>query len=159
MLQIANRRLFSVVREERQLTYDASFQLHPREVLEGSWYTVSVTSSPQQVQAAIGACREALGSLKGPFGVKGDSVQSAKRTISNKFLTESLTNKFWVENLSGTQSSAVPDRSLQSIAEFESTLASVTAQDVQFLVDVFRFEENNMTACVGITAPTLPSEK
>ena len=26
-IQVANRRLFSVVREERQLTYDASFQI------------------------------------------------------------------------------------------------------------------------------------
>lgn len=34
--QVANRRLFSVVREERQLTYDASFSLQQRDIVEGT---------------------------------------------------------------------------------------------------------------------------
>ena len=154
---MANRRLFSIVREERQLTYDASFQLQSRDSIKGSWYLVSVTSSPAQVQAAVRACKEALTSLKGPFGVMGDSIQSAKRTLLNKFLTESVTNKFWVENLSGTQVSTIPDKNLKSISEFESTLQSVTLQDIQLLVDLFKFEEENMTSCVGVTAPSPPS--
>jgi predicted Zn-dependent peptidase len=156
MLQIANRRLFSVVREERKLTYDASFQLHNREVYRGSWYTVSVTSSPQQVQAALQACKEALASLKGSFGVAGDAVQSAKRTLVNKFHSESATNKFWAENLCGTLSEAVPEKSLRCIADYESVLATVGAQDIQALVEAMGFEEEHMTACVGTTAPEPP---
>lgn len=62
--EIANRRLFSVVREERQLTYDAAFQLQGFEGIQGGWYIVSVTSSPEKVQQAIRACKEALVSLK-----------------------------------------------------------------------------------------------
>jgi predicted Zn-dependent peptidase len=154
--QIANRRLFSVVREERKLTYDASFQLHNREVYRGSWYTVSVTSSPQQVQAALLACKEALASLKGSFGVAGDAVQSAKRTLLNKFHSESATNKFWAENLCGTLSEAVPEKSLRCISAYESVLATVGAQDIQALVEAMGFEEENMTTCVGITAPEPP---
>ena len=50
---------------------------------------------------AVQACKEALASLRGSFGVLGDSVQSAKRTIVNRFRGESLTNRFWVDNLSG----------------------------------------------------------
>lgn len=88
---MANRRLFSVVREERQLTYDASFQtqvgsiyfililqrqtdsndnasFQGHEATLGGWYLVSVTSSPAQVQDAIRACKEALFSLKAAFG-------------------------------------------------------------------------------------------
>ena len=101
--EVANRRLFSVVREERRLTYDASFHFNGPETLQGSWYTVSVTSSPAQVQEALVACKEALASLRGTFGITGDSVQSAKRTILNRFRGESLTNNSG-ENLSGTQS-------------------------------------------------------
>jgi predicted Zn-dependent peptidase len=155
--QVVSRRLFSVVREERQLTYDASFQLQGKDIMRGAWYTVSVTSSPAQVQAAVRACKEALASLKGAFGIMSDSVQSAKRTLLNKFHTEMLTNKFWVEHLSGTLSDAVPDKSLRSLADYESVLNSVTVQDVQFLLELFHFEEQNMTACVGITAPERPS--
>jgi predicted Zn-dependent peptidase len=62
--EIANRRLFSVVREEKQLTYDAAFQLQSFESILGGWYIVSVTSSPHKVQQAIRACKEALVSLK-----------------------------------------------------------------------------------------------
>ena len=32
----------------------------------------------------------------------------------------------------------------------------VTVQDIQLLVEALRFEEDNMTACVGITAPEPP---
>ena len=156
MQEVANRRLFSVVREERRLTYDASFQLHGHEAIQGGYYLVAVTSSPQQVPAAVQACKEALESLRGTFGVMGDSVQSAKRSILNRFRGESLTNKFWVENLSGTQLESMPLKTLRSIAEFENVLSGVTAQDVQLLVEAMNFTEDNMTTCVGITAAQLP---
>lgn len=156
LVQIANRRLFSVVREERKLTYDASFQLQSREVYRGSWYTVSVTSSPAQVSAALQACQEALTSLKGSFGVSGDAIQSCKRSLLNKFHTEAATNRFWAENLCGTLSEAVPDKTLRCIADYEQVLATVAVPDIQYLVDLFGFEESNMTACVGITGAEPP---
>lgn len=154
--EVANRRLFSVVREERQLTYDASFQLQSHDSIKGGWYLVSVTSSPSQVQDAIRACKESLTSLKGPFGVMGDSIQSAKRTILNRFRTESITNMFWVENMSGTQVESIPFKNIRSITEFESVLSAVTIQDIQMLVELFDFSEDNMTSCVGITSPAPP---
>lgn len=145
--KVANRRLFSVVREERQLTYDASFQLQGHDSIKGGWYLVSVTSSPSQVQDAIRACKESLTSLKGPFGtnihyfviyssigVMGDSVQSAKRTLLNRFKTDSITNMFWVEHMSGTQVESIPNKNLRGISEFESVLNAVTIQDIQTLV-------------------------
>ena len=102
------------------------------------------------------ACKEALQSLRGTFGVMGDSVQSAKRAILNRFRRETLTNKFWVENLSGTQLESMPLKTLRCISEFETVLASVTAQDVQALVEAMDFTEDNMTACVGVTGATPP---
>ena len=63
-----------MVREERQLTYDASFQIQGHESVHGGWYLVSVTSSPAQVQDAIRACKEALASLKGAFGRSPNNV-------------------------------------------------------------------------------------
>lgn len=110
-----------------------------------------------QVQEAVRACKEALVSLKGHFGVMGDSVQAAKRTLANKFRTDSVTNLFWLEQLSGTQIDSIPNKDLKSISEFEAVLSSVTVQDIQVLVEIFNFEEDNMSACVGITAPTPPT--
>ncbi len=119
---------------------------------------MSVTSSPAQVQSALQACKEALFSLRGPQGVTSDGMQAAKRTILNKFHTESLTNKFWVEHLSGTQSTAVRGKGLNSLARFENALQQVSAQDMACLVEMMEMEEHNMTMCVGITAPEPPTE-
>ena len=162
--EVANRRLFSVVREERRLTYDASFELKGKDGIKGGWYLVSVTSSPNQVLEAVRACKEALRSLKGPFGVMGDSVQSAKRSLLNRFRTEALTNKFWVEQLSGTQmsveggglSTTMP-KTLKCLTDFETVLASITVQDVQLLVEALGFEDEALTAAVGITSISPPT--
>ena len=48
--QVVNKRLFAVVREERRLTYDASFKLLGQNSIQGGWYQVSVTSNPSQVR-------------------------------------------------------------------------------------------------------------
>jgi predicted Zn-dependent peptidase len=154
--EICNRRLFSIVREERQLTYDASFSFIGHESLKGGWYMVSVTSSPSEVQEAVKACKESLLSLTGTFGVAGDAIQSAKRTLLNRFKTDSGTNKFWVESLSGTQVDNIQFKTIQSINDFESVLLSITPQDVQLLIDLLKFNnEDTMTSCVGISSPDL----
>ena len=94
-----------------QISTSLNGMVQGHESVHGGWYLVSVTSSPAQVQDAIRACKEALASLKGAFGryvflhftlfaivsinscifagVMGDSVQSAKRTILNKFRSDS----------------------------------------------------------------------
>jgi predicted Zn-dependent peptidase len=154
--EVANRRLFSVVREERRLTYDASFALQGKDGVLGGWYLVSVTTSPAQALEAVRACKEALRSLKGPFGVMGDSVQSAKRSLLNRFRTEMLTNKFWVEQMSGTQVDGSPLKTLRCLTDLESVLASITIQDAQLLVERLGFTDDDLTACVGIASATPP---
>lgn len=155
--EVANRRLFSVVREERRLTYDASFSLKGSDLQSGGWYLVSVTSSPSQVQEAVVACKEALQSLAGSYGIMGDSVQSAKRTLRSRFRAEAGTNKFWVENMSGTQLDEMPFKTIRGIAEYEKALASVTVADVSQLVELMGLDdENSMTACVGVASPSPP---
>jgi Peptidase M16 inactive domain len=117
--EVANRRLFSVVREERRLTYDASFNLRGSDAINGGWYLVSVTSSPPQVQAAVAACKDALASLRGQFGVQADSVESCKRTLINRAKNDRATNDYWVNSLSGTQLDSIPNKSIQNIVDFE----------------------------------------
>ena len=103
-----------------------------------------------EVQEAVKACKEALASLKGSFGIMGDSIQSAKRTILNRFRGEAQTNKFWVEAMSGTQLENIPLKTLKSISDFESVLESVTVQDVQQLVELMDFSDSKITSCIGI---------
>ena len=130
----------------------------PFDGIHGGWYQVAVTASPDKVTQAVRACQEALASLRGPFGVLGDSVQSAKRTLLNRFRTEANTHRFWVEQLAGTQVEALQAKTLAATADFEAVLNAVTVQDVQALVELFQFEEEHMTVCVGVAAPQMPEK-
>jgi predicted Zn-dependent peptidase len=143
-----------VVREERRLTYDASFQVESQDAIRGGWFLVSVTSNPTEVQTALGACREALQSLKG-LGTSEEGVQAAKHTLLNKRRSDLSTNKFWVDSLSGSQLPSMPT-SLQAVMDFEAVVQSVTVQDIRDLAGLFAFEAERTTACVGVTAPTPP---
>ncbi|CAN0041323.1 unnamed protein product, partial [Heterosigma akashiwo] len=56
--EVVNRRLFSNVREQKRLTYDANFHLTAFENLAGSWYLVTVTANPVNAQRALQACKD-----------------------------------------------------------------------------------------------------
>jgi hypothetical protein len=48
--EIMNRRLFSNIREKKQLTYDANFRWHPYDLYEGGWYSVQIAASPDNAK-------------------------------------------------------------------------------------------------------------
>jgi len=77
--EIINRRLFSYVRERKQLTYDANFSLTGFERLKGGWFLVTVTASKENAQAALEACKETLQALFRGNPVSPDNLESAKR--------------------------------------------------------------------------------
>ena len=77
--EIANRRLFSTVRERKQLTYDANFSLTGFERLKGGWFLVTVTASKEKAQAALEACKETLEALRTSNPISPDNLESAKR--------------------------------------------------------------------------------
>ncbi|KAH8055179.1 M16 peptidase-like protein [Aureococcus anophagefferens] len=115
--EVANRRLFSVVRERKQLTYDANFHFSDHERLNGGWYLVSVTASPANAERALEACRETLQGLDGP--------QPAARTTSrprgvviNRHVAELNSNKYWCEQLTGCAMDAVPNKKLAGIRDY-----------------------------------------
>jgi predicted Zn-dependent peptidase len=64
LCEIINRRLFSTVRERKQLTYDVNFSLTGFEKLKGAWFLVTVTASKERAQAALEACKETLEPLR-----------------------------------------------------------------------------------------------
>jgi hypothetical protein len=77
--EIINRRLFSNVRERKQLTYDANFSLTGFERLLGGWFLVTVTASKEKAQAALDACKETLETLRKSQPITEDNLESAKR--------------------------------------------------------------------------------
>lgn len=80
--EIINRRLFSNVRERKQLTYDANFSLTGFERLKGGWFLVTVTASIEKAPAALEACKETLASLFKGSQITPDNLESAKRKLT-----------------------------------------------------------------------------
>jgi predicted Zn-dependent peptidase len=81
--EIANRRLFSTVRERKQLTYDANFSLTSFKRMKGGWFLVTVTASKEKAQAALEACKETLQALRTTNPISPDNLESAKRKYSS----------------------------------------------------------------------------
>jgi hypothetical protein len=77
--EILNRRLFSTVRERKQLTYDANFSFTGFERLKGGWFLVTVTASKENAQKALDACKETLHALRKSNPISPDNLESAKR--------------------------------------------------------------------------------
>ena len=55
--EIINRRLFSTVREKKQLTYDANFHFTSFEQIKGGFFLITVTASKEKAQEAMKACK------------------------------------------------------------------------------------------------------
>ncbi len=77
--EIVNRRLFSNVREQKQLTYDANFSLTGFERLMGGRFLVTIAASKEKAQAALDACKETLETLRKSQPISEDNLESAKR--------------------------------------------------------------------------------
>mmetsp|Transcript_8529 Transcript_8529/g.10826 ORF Transcript_8529/g.10826 Transcript_8529/m.10826 type:complete len:726 (+) Transcript_8529:2-2179(+) len=145
--EVINRRLFSVVRERRQLTYDANFQLSDNERLLGGWFLVTVTASPANADAALQACKDTLAALRGQHPPSRDNLDSARRVVVNRHLAELTSNKYWCDQLTGTTFESMPSKTFASIADFAAIAEQVTVND---LTAILNFLDNDRVfTCVA----------
>jgi len=158
--EVVNRRLFSNVREQKRLTYDANFHLTAFENLAGSWYLVTVTANPVNAQRALQACKDTLFDLAGASPITPDNVESAKRVLINRHDGDVRSNQYWVELLQGVQEGgphqAVPTKDISCIRDFAKVVNSVTAKDLQFILSTLGVAEDQMHTAIGVSGQTPP---
>ena len=133
--EICNRRLFSTVRERKQLTYDANFSFSGFERLYGGWFLVTVTASKEKAKQALEACRETMQALKSASPITMDNVESAKRVVMNRHEGELRTTQYWTQIMSGIQDESIPLKGPLSVIDFHAVVNSITAKDVQLTLD------------------------
>mmetsp|Transcript_38532 Transcript_38532/g.52214 ORF Transcript_38532/g.52214 Transcript_38532/m.52214 type:complete len:942 (-) Transcript_38532:340-3165(-) len=160
--EVLNRRLFSVVRERKQLTYDANFQLNTYERLRGGWWLVTVTASPNKAQAALTACLETLLEVY-PDPVTGfarsqltsENLYAAQRVLVNKHNSELGTNKFWADLMAGTQLPSIPAKAPGSgaawLRDWVETVNSITVSDLNLMIKALDLTKESMFTCVAIS--------
>ncbi len=150
--EVVNRRLFSTVREQKGLTYDANFNITPLDRLQGSWYLMTVTANPKKAEAALQACKGALCDLSSSRPMSFDNVEGAKRVLINRHESGTRTLQYWVELMSGLQGPTVPSKDISCINDFVSVVNSVTLKDLQLLLATsFCTNQDDMFSCIGFS--------
>lgn len=149
--EIANRRLFSTVRERKQLTYDANFSFTGFERLLGGWFLVTVTASKEKAQQALDACKETLAALRKSSPITADNVESAKRVVLNRHEGELRTTAYWTQLMSGIQEESVPLKGPLAVTDFHAVVESITPRDLQLTLETLGLEEDQLYTAIGRT--------
>lgn len=149
--EIANRRLFSTVRERKQLTYDANFSFSGFERLLGGWFLVTVTASKEKAQQALDACKETLHALRKSSPITADNVESAKRVVLNRHEGELRTTQYWTQLMSGIQQESIPLKGPLSVTDFHAVVESITARDLQLTLECLSLDEDKLYTAIGRT--------
>jgi predicted Zn-dependent peptidase len=149
--EIVNRRLFSTVRERKQLTYDANFSFSGFERLLGGWFLVTVTASKEKAQAALEACKETLHALEKSSPITPDNVESAKRVVLNRHEGELRTSSYWTHLMSGIQEESIPLKGPLSVTDFHAVVESITSRDLQLTLETLGLGDNELYTAIGQT--------
>jgi predicted Zn-dependent peptidase len=149
--EIANRRLFSNVRERKQLTYDANFSFTGFERLMGGWFLVTVTASKENAQKALDACKETLHALRKSQPITPDNVESAKRVVLNRHEFQLRTTQYWTEQMSGLQEESVPLKGPLSFTDFQAVVEAMTPKDLQLALETLGLEDDQLYTAIGRT--------
>lgn len=150
--EIVNRRLFSTVRERKQLTYDANFSFTGFERLKGGWFLVTVTASKEKAQQALEACKETLHSLRKSTPITPDNLESAKRVVLNRHEGELRTTAYWSQQLmAGLQEETVPLKGPLSVTDFHAVVESITPRDLQLTLETLGLDDDELYTAIGKT--------
>jgi len=149
--EIVNRRLFSTVRERKQLTYDANFSFTGFERLKGGWFLVTVTASKENAQKALDACKETLETLRKGNPVSPDNLESAKRVVLNRHEGELRTSSYWAMMMSGLQQESTPLKGPLSVTDFHAVVDAITVRDLQLTLETLGLEDKELYTAIGKT--------
>lgn len=149
--EIVNRRLFSTVRERKQLTYDANFSFTGFERLKGGWFLVTVTASKENAQKALDACKETLETLRKSNPISPDNLESAKRVVLNRHEGELRTSSYWAMMMSGLQQESIPLKGPLSVTDFHAVVDAITVRDLQLTLETLGIEDKELYTAIGKT--------
>ena len=149
--EIVNRRLFSTVREKKQLTYDANFHFTGFERIKGGYFLCTVTASKEKAAQAMEACKETLEDLLGSQPITSDNLESAKRVVLTRHDGDLRTNRYWAELMSGMQLPSIPMKGPLSVMDYDDVCNSITVRDAQLVYESLRFERGKFFTAIGRT--------
>ena len=156
--EIVNSRLFTTVRDALGLTYDVSFELNTFDLIEGGWYIVSVTSTPENSSKALAASLKVLRSLGQPGEmVTQREIERARRTRLTQHESDLKDNGYWLQLMTHLQSPLLPRKDISCLSDLKLMYEAATVEDVQNAYAQLRVGEEDVHWCVGVSGSSAPS--
>eukprot|EP00921_Rhytidocystis_pertsovi_P016052 GHVQ01025373.1.p1 GENE.GHVQ01025373.1~~GHVQ01025373.1.p1 ORF type:complete len:960 (+),score=158.95 GHVQ01025373.1:1846-4725(+) len=142
MLQdVLNRRMFGVLREEKQLTYDASFDLIGFERLHGGVFLLAVHANPHSAVHVLQEAQKTLQDIRTTRPITQSQVENACRQLVSRHDSEIGNPRYWLDLMSGMQLREIPLKTKEFVTDLQSVAESVTAKDLQLLLDTFGVDD------------------
>ncbi|KAL8435441.1 hypothetical protein ACSSS7_002512 [Eimeria intestinalis] len=154
--ELVTKRLFSVLREEKRLTYEAAFEVLSFDILWGGAFIITVHTQPEETERALEATHFALQQLTSTRPLSESQLEGAKQQVISRHIHDRKYGRYWLDLLGGMQLSEIPEKNSSYFEDFERVVDSVTLQDVHLLLRLLGIDRNAMWEAVGISGPVPP---
>jgi len=148
--EVVNSRLFTTVRDQLGLTYDATFKIEQWERHPTAWFKVQLTSSPDKIHDTVKASVEVLQRISSQK-ITMQELLRAKRTLLTKHESDLQKNSYWVDLLTHLQSEQVPLKTVEVLRDYKQMLVSISIEDLYDAYSHMDFSVDKIYTCIGIS--------
>jgi len=156
--EVVNSRLFTTVRDQLGLTYDATFKIEQLERHPTAWFKVQLTSSPQKIHETVKASVEVLQRIA-KQKITMHELLRAKRTLLTKHESDLQKHTYWLDLLTHLQCDQVPLKTVEALRDYKQMLVSVSIEDLYEAYNHMDFGMDKIFTCIGTSGnQPLPSK-
>lgn len=109
--ELVTKRLFSILREEQRLTYEAAFEVMSFDILWGGIFIITVHTQPEEAERVLDATHVALQQLTGIRPLLQSQLEGAKQQVLSRHMYDRKYARYWLDLLGGLQLPEVSRRS------------------------------------------------
>ncbi|CDJ46906.1 M16 family peptidase, putative [Eimeria brunetti] len=155
--ELVTKRLFSILREEKRLTYEAAFDVMSFDILWGGIFIVTVHTQPEEAERVVEATHMALQQLTSIRPLLQSQLDGARQQVLSRHLHDRKYARYWLDLLGGLQLADVPRKTPAYFADFEQVVKSITLQDVHLFLRSLGLRRESMWVAIGVSGPVSPA--
>lgn len=127
--ELVTKRLFSILREEQRLTYEAAFDVMSFDILRGGIFIITVHTQPEEAERVLEATHVALQQLKTVRPLLQSQLEGAKQQVLMRHEHDRKYARYWLDLLGGLQLSDVSKHTDECLRSSKAAAQKVSAKD------------------------------
>mmetsp|Transcript_1766 Transcript_1766/g.6612 ORF Transcript_1766/g.6612 Transcript_1766/m.6612 type:complete len:1060 (-) Transcript_1766:507-3686(-) len=129
--EVLTRRMFSELREEANLSYEANFKVIGFDNVNGGYYLATATAAPKNAKKALEVVKRTLAALRdGKSSITWANLENARRSVTGRFEGGMEGDGYIVQMMSGMQHQSNPLKAEQLFEDLLAVTDSVTVRGV-----------------------------